>query len=337
MKNAIIRQWVIGEVSWRRMGRSLGLILVLVYGIGLFYGIFFADALIFQPKPATYSHGDPFIQLTMADEERLTIRYLSYPGAQYTILYSHGNAEDLGELEKVFERFHSHGFSIVAYDYSGYGTSTGTPSESTTYANILSVYEYLRDQQHLQPDQILVFGRSVGGGPSVELAAHYPVGGLILESVFTSAFRVITRIPIFPFDKFDNFGKIGSVSCPLLVIHGQEDEVIPFWHGKAVYQRAMEPKMSFWVPSAHHNDVMGVAGDAYWKTIDEFMRLVRASGLANMRNSTEEEKGPLGNEFRLISWCCCWKYQITTECIRWTSILVGEKATIQGRQEYGGP
>jgi fermentation-respiration switch protein FrsA (DUF1100 family) len=232
--------------------------------------------LLFQPQPATYSPGDPFIQLPMPTGERLTIRHLSHPEAQYTILYSHGNAEDLGELEEVFERFWAHGFSVIAYDYSGYGTSTGIPSEQTAYANILTVYEYLRHQHHLHPAQILVFGRSVGGGPSVELAAHHPVGGLILESVFTSAFRVMTRIPIFPIDKFDNLRKISSVSCPILVIHGQDDEVIPFWHGKAVYTKATSPKMSFWVPSAHHDDVMWVAGDAYWATMAEFLTRVDA-------------------------------------------------------------
>jgi len=277
MKNAIIQRWSIGEVSWRRVGRSLGLILVLVYGIGLFSGIFFADALIFQPQPATYAHGESFIQVPMTDGEQLTVRHLVHPDAQYTILYSHGNAEDLGDLEEVFVQFYTHGFSVLAYDYSGYGTSTGTPSEPTAYANILTAYAYLRDRQHLHPDQILVFGRSIGGGPSVELAAHHPVGGLILESVFTSAFRVMTRIPIFPVDTFDNLRKISSVSCPILIMHGQDDAVIPLWHGKAMYHRANSPKMSFWVPSAHHDDVMWVAGDAYWEAIDQFMGHVRAS------------------------------------------------------------
>ena len=277
MNKTIIQKWIIGEVSWRRLGRSLGLILVLVYGVGLLCGLFFADTFIFKPQPGTYALGEPFIQLTTATGDHLTIRHLVHPDAQYTILYSHGNAEDLGDLEEVFELFRAQGFSVISYDYSGYGTSTGTPSEQMAYSNILTVYEYLRNHQHLHPDQILVFGRSLGGGPSVELAAHYPVGGLILESVFTSAFRVITRIPIFPIDKFNNFRKISSVSCPILIMHGQEDQVIPFWHGEAMYNRATSPKMSFWVPSAHHNDVMWVAGDAYWTTIHEFLTSVHTS------------------------------------------------------------
>lgn len=131
---------------------------------------------------------------------------------------------------------------------------------------------YLRTQQQLRPEQILVFGRSVGGGPSVELAAHYPVGGLILESAFTSAFRVITHIPIFPFDKFNNLGKISSVSCPVLVIHGREDEVIPFWHGETLYANVLSSKMCLWVPSAHHDDVMWMAGDRYWEALAEFTK-----------------------------------------------------------------
>lgn len=277
MKKHIIRQWLLGEFSWRRMGRSIALILVLLYITVFFAGLFFADALLFRPRPASYVQGERYIQLPTPDGGQLTIRHLINADAQYTILYSHGNAEDLGELEDVFEQFRKHGFSIIAYDYSGYGTSTGTPSEKTAYANILTVYEYLRHKRHLRPDQILVFGRSVGGGPSVDLAAHQVVGGLILESAFTSAFRVITHIQIFPVDKFNNLRKISSVSCPLLVIHGQDDEVIAFRHGKELYDSAPSPKMSFWVPSAHHNDVMLVAGDAYWRKLSKFLELIRTS------------------------------------------------------------
>ncbi|MBN2297619.1 MAG: alpha/beta hydrolase [Deltaproteobacteria bacterium] len=281
MKTRIIQQWIVGELSWRRVWRSTWLIIASVYGFFLVYGLFLADSLIFQPQPATYVQSSRFSQLTTENGDVITIRYLPHPHARYTILHSHGNAEDLGDIEGILETFLMQGFSVIAYDYSGYGTSTGKPSEAALYANILAVYEYLRDHQQISPCQILVFGRSVGGGPSVELAAHHPVGGLILESVFTSAFRTITRIPIFPIDKFNNLRKISSVSCPILVIHGQQDEVIPFRHGEEMYARAPSPKMRLWVTSAHHNDVMWTAGEEYWATLAEFTKLVDAHTCMN--------------------------------------------------------
>ena len=113
-------------------------------------------------------------------------------------------------------------------------------------------------------------GRSIGGGPAVDLASREPVGGLILESTFTSASRVLTNIRIFPFDRFENINKIGSVRCPVLVIHGKKDRTIPFQHGEKLFAAANEPKVSFWVDNAGHNDLFKAAGGAYLKTIRDF-------------------------------------------------------------------
>ncbi|HOO46039.1 MAG TPA: alpha/beta hydrolase [Deltaproteobacteria bacterium] len=276
MKTHRLPKWIIGELRLLRVIRSTLIILVLVYGFFLLYGIFVADTLIFYPHPSSYGYGDPYVHIPSPTGDMITIRELGHPDARYTILYSHGNAEDLGDLEGVFQAFLAHGFSVAAYDYSGYGTSTGTPSEKATYTNILAVYEYLLNQRKLHPDQILVLGRSVGGGPSVELSTRYRVGGLILESAFTSVFRMKTRIAIFPFDPFNNLGKIPSASCPVLVIHGRQDEMIPFRHGQTLYERAPSPKMHLWVDGAHHNDLLWTAGESYWKTLAEFTELVDA-------------------------------------------------------------
>lgn len=265
-KTTFMRKWIIGDLSWRRVGRSI----VLIYGILFLYAVFFSDSLIFQPHPSSYSQGETYRQLETSPGENLTVKYLVAPDARFTVLFSHGNAEDLGEISEILDAFPRHGYSVIGYDYSGFGTSSGAPSEEIVYANIESVYRYLREEQHIDANRILVFGRSVGAGPSVELATHYPVAGLILESAFTSAFRVITRIPLFPFDKFNNLRKISTLSCPLLIIHGQKDEVIPFWHGETLYAKAPTPKMRLWVESANHNDLIWRAGKAYWDTLAEF-------------------------------------------------------------------
>jgi fermentation-respiration switch protein FrsA (DUF1100 family) len=100
------------------------------------------------------------------------------------------------------------------------------------------------------------------------------LAGLILESSFTSAFRVVLPIPILPFDKFPNLDKISQVNCPVLVIHGTADETISLSHGKRLFAAAPEPKRSFWVEGAGHNDLFWVAGEQYGEALQDFAQLV---------------------------------------------------------------
>lgn len=100
----------------------------------------------------------------------------------------------------------------------------------------------------------------MGSGPAVEFAARERVAGLALISPFMSAFRVLTRVKLLPFDRFDNIAKIGFVHAPILIFHGTRDEVIPFAHGQNLFAAAPEPKRSVWIEGAGHNDIFEVAG-----------------------------------------------------------------------------
>lgn len=163
------------------------------------------------------------------------------------------------------------GFAIFACDYQGYGTSQGKPSEYNVYRDSSAAYGYLTEQLRVPPKLIILYGRSVGGGPAVDLAARQSVGSLVVESSFVSVFRVLTRIPLFPFDKFVNVDKIGKVRSPVLVIRGKADPVVPFWHGEQLFATAKQPKLNFWVEGAGHNDLMEVAGDRYATTLRRFV------------------------------------------------------------------
>jgi hypothetical protein len=163
------------------------------------------------------------------------------------------------------------GFNVLAYDYPGYGESTGDPSEAHTYIAAQAAYDYLTAELRTPPECIFLYGRSLGGGPSVELARLNPVGGLILEGAFTSAFRVKTRWPLLPWDKFENLKKLKELRCPVLVIHGTEDETVPFWHGEVLYHSAPGEKMKLWVEGGGHNDTIKVAGPAYANILVEFI------------------------------------------------------------------
>ncbi|MEM1168185.1 MAG: alpha/beta hydrolase [Cyanobacteria bacterium P01_H01_bin.35] len=261
---------LVGKFSILRLIRSIFIIYVLV---GL-YALFFSDRLIFLPRPSSYQENEDFVKLESSDRVQITGIYLPLPKAKYTILYSHGNAEDLGRILPRLRDLRDIGFNVFSYDYQGYGTSQGQPSVEGAYEDINAAYEYLTQKLGIPANQIIVYGRSVGGGPSVDLASRQPVAGLVIESSFTTAFRVVTRIPIYPFDKFPSIDKIKNVNCPVLVMHGNADLVIPFSQGQQLFATANQPKLSLWVDGAGHNNLLEVAGEEYVKVMGEFVKLI---------------------------------------------------------------
>ena len=256
--------------SNKRLISSFLIIPVSVY-IGLMvFAYSFADGMIFQPQPSSYVDDDSVIKLKTEDGQRISARHFKNQTAEYTILFSHGNAEDIGTSEPFLKELQNAGFAVLAYDYRGYGTSEGTPSEENSYQDIEAAYNYLTKELDIPPEKIIIHGRSLGGAVSIDLAARKKCGGLIVESTFVSAFRVLTGYKVLPFDKFQSINKIKNIECPVLVIHGKKDELIPFWHGEALFKKANEPKASFWIEEANHNDVFLTSGDSYLETIKGF-------------------------------------------------------------------
>lgn len=234
----------------------------------------FAESLIFQPPPASYQDHSEIIKIHTSDQEQLSAIYLENPSADYAILYSHGNAIDLGQLHPILLHIKQMGFSVFAYDYRGYGTSTGSSSEAGSYIDAEAAYKYLRDELNLPADKIIALGQSVGGGVATELATRKPLGGLILESTFVTAYRVMTKKKLLPFDQYENIRKIDSVTCPVLVIHGTQDGVVSFWHGKQLFEAAKDPKQAYWVEGAGHNNLLNVAGNKYKQKLKQFVDLI---------------------------------------------------------------
>lgn len=240
----------------------------------LIIAFFFSDGLIFLPHPSSYRDSPGILKLTTRKGKRISAIYLPNPAAKYTLLVSHGNAEDLGDDRVWLEDLRQAGFSVLAYDYEGYGTSEGAASEQATYDDEDAAYEYLTSTLHAAANSVVIFGKSVGSGPAVHLAARKDVAGLILQSPFISAFRVLTRIPLLPFDKFPNYKDIRRVRCPVLIVHGDSDTVIPQWHGRKLFALANGPRKFVDVPGADHNDLEMVAGDNYRIILQEFARSI---------------------------------------------------------------
>lgn len=266
----------IGELSLRRLLRSIVLIpIATVVGL-MAYGYMFSDRVIFQPPSPGYKDSEEIIKLTTSDGVRISAVYLPNENATQTILFSHGNAEDLGTVGFRLRQLHDVGFSVLGYDYRGYGTSESKPTEGGVYRDADAAYEYLTAQMHIPPDNIILDGWSLGGAVAADLASRKPVAGLILESTFVSAFRVVTHVPV-PFDKFKTLDKLDRITCPVLVIHGRADSVIKFWHGEMLFAAAHEPKRFLWVDNADHGNVSFVAKDDYESALKNFASEIRSS------------------------------------------------------------
>lgn len=246
--------------------------LVIAYFAFAFFAYFFSNALIFLPQRAGYKDSQDFIKLTTKDGATIFAVFLPNEKAQYTLLVSHGNAEDIGMMMPFLRKFREHGFQVFAYDYHGYGLSSGKPTEKNTYLDIDAAYEYLTKQLGIPPSKIIDYGRSLGGAVALDLAVRQPVKEVILESSFVTAFRVVTRIPLLPFDKFSNITKITKLKVPVLIIHGTYDKIIPFWHGKKLFDAAPQPKQFLEVQGAGHNNVSVVGGELYWKMLREIIK-----------------------------------------------------------------
>lgn len=276
LKYHLIEAFTITRLIWPMI-----LILFLAYcGIILVGYYFISDKLIFPPRCSTYTDTEQILKLKTEDGAQISAIYIPNPGATYTILFSHGNGEDLGTVLQTLKKFKRMGFAAFAYDYHGYGTSTGTPSERNTYRDIDAAYSYVTNDLHISPDHVVAYGRSLGGAVAIDLASRKPVAGLVVESSFVTAFRVMTRYPLSPLDKFRSIAKIKQAHCPVLVIHGRSDELVPFWHGERLFHEANEPKQSLWIDGAGHNNLLNVAGDQYSEALQRFGKSLDKTGSA---------------------------------------------------------
>lgn len=211
------------------------------------------------------------------DGSEIMVLHLPNPQARFTIWLFHGNAEDLGDAEAGLRALRDAGFAVFAHDYPGFGLSSGRPSEAGLYASARLARSHLREQLKVPASQTLLYGRSLGGGPAVQMATEEEVAGLVLQSAFTSVYRVLTQRRVLPFDLFENERKLSGVKCPVLVMHGREDEVIPFSHGEALLAAVAAPKRFLWVPGAGHNDLTELAGPRYGEALREFAEVCAAA------------------------------------------------------------
>ncbi len=203
-----------------------------------------------------------------SDGLRLTGWYIPAEKSEPTVLFCHGNGGNMAHRLDSINIFYNLGLNCFIFDYRGYGNSKGKPSEEGTYLDVRAAYEWLTKEKKISPDDIIVFGRSLGGSIAAQLASKVKVGALIIESAFTSYVDIGRRFyPYMPVRWFARFSYktidyVKDVHCPVMIIHSRGDETIPFEFGLELYRIANEPK-EFVEIFGSHNDGFLVSSEIY--------------------------------------------------------------------------
>jgi hypothetical protein len=233
------------------------------------------NALLYFPSrevhstPASMGLAYRELRFDTEDGERLHGFWVPAPGqpSRGHLLHVHGNAGNVADRVYELELLCALGLDVLLFDYRGYGQSTGRPSEEGTYRDARAARAALTAQPGVRPERIVYLGESLGGAVAVTLALEAPPRGLVLRSTFAGV-RALGRLH-YPFvpaalvpNAYPTLERIGRVRCPVLLIHGTADEIVPLAQAEALLAAAAEPKRLARIEGAGHNDIVGFEGHA---------------------------------------------------------------------------
>jgi fermentation-respiration switch protein FrsA (DUF1100 family) len=267
-----------------RMLLSLVIVIASAYAMLAAFLFFAQSHLVYFPHAGLdvaatpEQRGLPYESVTLRTKDDLALHgwFVPVQAARGTVLFFHGNAGNISHRIDYLSMFHRLGYQTFIFDYRGYGQSSGTPSESGTYADAEAAWNYLVGEKGIQPNRIALFGESLGGAVAAWLAAHERPGLLVLASVFTSLPDMGEKIyPFLPVRLLSRFNYntleyLGSVACPVFIAHSPQDEIVPFAHGRELYQAAPEPK-EFLELEGGHNDGFIFMREPWVHVLSEFM------------------------------------------------------------------
>lgn len=193
-----------------------------------------------------------------------------------TLLFFHGNAGNISHRLESIRQFHDLGLSVLIVDYRGYGRSEGHPSEEGTYRDAAAAWEHLTAERGVAASDIVIFGRSIGGSIAAWLAARRTPGALIVESAFASLPELGQELyPYLPVRwlsryRYPTAEYVAAADCPVLVIHSRDDEIIPFRHGRRIFEAARAPRM-FLELAGPHNGAHVLDEERYLAGLEEFL------------------------------------------------------------------
>ncbi len=226
--------------------------------------------------PADFGLSGEELSITTADGVTLHGWWIEGPGDRVLIWY-HGNAGNIGDrLHNARWFVERLGVDVVLVDYRGYGRSRGTPDEEGLYLDGLAIYDAVAARS-VREEDIVLFGRSLGGAVAIETSLRRPAGAVVLESVFRSVpalarehYWFVPSVAIRT--EMDNESKMGRVEVPTLVLHGERDTIVPLAQGRRLFELAARPARFHVIEGAGHNDTYLVGGEAYAEAWKAFLR-----------------------------------------------------------------
>ncbi len=236
------------------------------------------NRIIYQPgmtasnagfTPAALSIDFEDVQLVAADGVTITGWYMKAPAPRGSVLYLHGNAGNRRDWAQVAPDFIQRGYNLLLLDYRGYGDSQGKPSEKGLYRDGDAAWTWLQEQAERDGLPAFILGKSLGSGVATYLAARNTPTGLILDSAFASMSQLIAHharwLPHFLIPSlYQSQARMGAITCPTLILHGDQDDLVPLAHGLTLYAALQAPKALAVIPGAGHNDIDAYDGYARW-------------------------------------------------------------------------
>jgi len=263
-------------------------IILLVY-LGLVALIYFKQSsLVFLPemdrnyRASPASVGLPFTALKLATTDGQTLDGWFVPAsreARGLVIFFHGNAGNIAHRLDYLRMFHDLGLATLIIDYRGYGQSSGRPSEQGTYLDADAAWLHATQTLGFPADRIVLFGESLGGGVAARLATKQRPAALVLASTFTSVPDMGADLyPLLPIRllahiRYDSLARLAEIACPLLVIHSRNDDIIPFAHGRRLFEAARPPKQFLEIEGGH-NEGFVFAREDWIRQLDAFLRQV---------------------------------------------------------------
>ena len=265
---------------------SIILVVFIAYTILALALYFMQSTFLYSPvREVPYNPGDislPFEKVIFETEDglKLSAWYIPAEKAELTVLFCHGNGGNMTHRLDTINILNELGLNCFIFDYRGYGSSEGKPTEQGTYLDAEAAYRWLAENKRTAPDNIILFGRSLGGSIAAYLATKVETRGLIVESSFTSYVDIGRKFyPYMPIRlaatySYKTIDYIQQVHCPVMIIHSRNDEVIPFEFGLRLYDTANEPK-EFVEIFGTHNDGFLFSGQTYRKAWANWLDFVK--------------------------------------------------------------
>jgi fermentation-respiration switch protein FrsA (DUF1100 family) len=264
----------------------IGVVLFIAYwGLGVILYIMQPKFLYSPVREITYTPAEldlEFEDVVFESDDGLRLRgwYIPSENAQFTVLFCHGNGGNMMHRLDSINIFYNLGLNCFIFDYRGYGHSHGKPGEEGTYLDVEAAHRWLTEEKKIPPDNIIVFGRSLGGSIAAYLASKVRARALVIESTFTSYADIGRKFyPYMPVRWFASFSYrtidyIKDIHCPVMLIYSRDDEVVPFEFGLELYEAANEPK-KFVEIFGSHNDGFLVFGEIYRKAWMKWLKSLK--------------------------------------------------------------